>query len=58
MFNGPKHAALAARLKEEGIAEEDLMAAAKFSSLISATAKSFRLMSETTAAQLWMIPTS
>lgn len=51
MFNGPKHAALAARLKEEGIAEDDLMSAAKFASLIPSTAKSFRLMSETTAAQ-------
>jgi hypothetical protein len=51
MFNGPKHAALAARLKEEGIIEDDLMAAARFASLIPATAKSFRLMSEATAAQ-------
>jgi hypothetical protein len=51
MFNGPKHTALAARLKAEGIAEDDLMAAAKFVGLIPATAKAFRLMSETTAAQ-------
>ena len=51
MFNGPKHTALAARLKAEGIAEDDLMAAAKFASLIPAGAKAFRLMSEATAAQ-------
>jgi hypothetical protein len=51
MFNGPKHAALAARLKEEGIQEDDLMSAAKFASLIPAAAKAFRLMSEATAAQ-------
>jgi hypothetical protein len=51
MFNGAKHAALAARLKEEGITEDDLMAAAKFTGMIPQAAKAFRLMSETTAAQ-------
>jgi hypothetical protein len=51
MFNGPKHAALSARLKAEGITEDDLMAAARFSGQIPATAKAFRLMSEATAAQ-------
>jgi hypothetical protein len=51
MFNGPKHEALATRLKDEGIAEDDLMAAAKFAKLIPEGAKAFRLMSESTAAQ-------
>ena len=51
LFNGPKHAALAMRLREEGATEDDLMAAGKFSRMIPATAKSFRLMSEATAAQ-------
>jgi len=56
MFNGPKHAALAARLKAEGIREEDLMESAKFAGLIPAAAKAFRLMSETTAAQFFDDP--
>ena len=51
MFNGPKHLALAARLREEGVSEDDFMSAARFSRQIPATAKSFRLMSEATAAQ-------
>jgi hypothetical protein len=56
MFNGPKHAALAARLKAEGIEEQDLMEAAKFAGLIPKTAKAFRLMSEVTAAQFFDDP--
>jgi hypothetical protein len=51
MFNGPKHEALAIRFKEEGISEDDLMSAAKFSTMIPQSAKSFRHMSEATSAQ-------
>jgi len=51
MFNGPKHEALAIRLKGEDITEEDFIAAAKFSNLIPENAKAFRRMSEATAAK-------